>query len=71
MLDDHHRRMTPAEKVAAVRDAWQSARALALAGLRLDHPHESDEELEERWAERRLGRELYRRVVAKRASVSR
>lgn len=65
LMDDHYRRMSPAEKFEAVRDAWSSARALALAGLRLDHPGESEEALEARWAERRLGSELYARVVAR------
>lgn len=63
-MDEHYRRMTPAEKAEAVRGAWDTARTLALAGLRLDFPGESDEQLEARWAERRLGKTLFGRVVA-------
>ena len=64
ILDAHALSMSPAEKLAAVDDAWRTARALALAGLRIDHPDATEEELEELWAERRLGSELYRKVVA-------
>lgn len=63
-MDEHYRRMTPAEKAEAVRDAWDTARTLALAGLRLDFPGESDEQLDARWAERRLGPALFGRVAA-------
>jgi hypothetical protein len=70
-MDEHYRRMTPAEKAEAVRDAWNTARTLALAGLRLDHPGESDEQLEARWAERRLGRALFGRALARPRSAKR
>lgn len=66
MLDEHYLRMTPAEKAEAVRDAWRTARTLALAGLRLDHPGETEAQLEARWAERRLGPELDARAEARR-----
>lgn len=70
-MDEHYRRMTPAEKAETVRDAWNTARTLALAGLRLDHPGESDEQLEARWTERRLGRALFGRALAHRRSAKR
>ena len=63
-LDEHYLDMTPAAKGESIRDAWRTARALALAGLRIDHPGESDEQLELRWAERRLGRELFEKAAA-------
>ncbi|MDA1266361.1 MAG: hypothetical protein O2816_14880 [Planctomycetota bacterium] len=69
-MDAHYRAMTPAEKIAAVRDAWASARLLALAGLRLDYPDESEEQLEARWAERRLGSELYQKAAARLRELS-
>ncbi|MCB9913513.1 MAG: hypothetical protein H6828_00020 [Planctomycetes bacterium] len=71
LLDEHHRRMTPLERWRAVDQAWQTARALAFAGLRLDHPHATEAELEDLWAERRLGRELFAKVVAQRDRVRR
>lgn len=64
-MDEHYRRMTPAEKGEVVRAAWRTARALALAGLRLDYPDESEAALEARWAERRLGPELFSRAKAR------
>ena len=70
MMDEHYRRMTPAEKFAALEDAWQAARTLALAGLRLDFPIETEKQLELRWAERRLGTPLFRRAMAKRRGSS-
>lgn len=62
-LDEHYRRMTPIEKADFLRSAWSSARAMALAGLRLDYPDESEAKLEARWASRRLGPELYAKVM--------
>ena len=64
ILDDHYRKMKPAEKGAMVRNAWRTARSLQLAGLRVQYPDESEESIEARLAERWLGRELYQRVVA-------
>jgi len=70
MMDEHQLRMTPAEKFAALDDAWQTARTLALAGLRLGFPDETEEQLDLRWAERRLGTPLFERAMAKRRSLS-
>lgn len=65
MLDEYHRDMSPAEKAEAVRRAWRTARAMQLAGLRVQHPNESEAQLEQRMAERWLGRELYRRATGR------
>ena len=70
MMDEPHRRMTPGEKLQALEDAWETARTLALAGLRLDHPDETEDQLEDRWAERRLGTDLFQRARAYRESLS-
>jgi len=51
-------RMTPAEKLARVRDLTLSVNALALAGLRARHPHEDEGQLLLRLARRRLGEDL-------------
>ncbi len=64
ILDARYRKMPPAQKGEQVRNAWRTARTLQLAGLRMQHPDESEEELEQRLTERWLGPELYRRVVA-------
>ena len=70
LMDEHYLRMTPAEKFTALDDAWQTARTLALAGLRLDFPGETEEQLELRWAERRLGTPLFERAMAQRSNSS-
>ncbi len=70
MLDDHYRRMSPSEKVAVLRRAWCTARALQLVGLRRLFPEESEEQLELRLAERWLGPELFARARAGQASRS-
>ena len=70
MMDTHYRRMNPAEKLASVDDAWQTARIVALAGLRLDFPEETEEQLDLRWAERRLGKRLFEHAMAQRRNSS-
>ena len=70
MLDDHYRGMTPAEKAEAVRRAWRTARVMQLAGLRVQYPNESEEELERRLAERWLGPELFSRATGMKLDAS-
>ena len=53
-----YRGMTPVDKLQRVRDLMLTSHRLALAGLRLRHPEESDRALRLRLARRRLGREL-------------
>jgi len=68
LLDERYRRMSPPEKAAQLRQAWRSARALQLAGLRARFPDEDEQQLEERLAERWLGPELYGKLRASRAA---
>lgn len=63
-MDEYYRGLSLAEKAELIRDAWQTARNLQLAGLRLQHPDESEERLELRLAERWLGTKLFERVQA-------
>lgn len=63
-MDAWHRSLTPTERGELLREAWNTARALQLAGLRARFPEESDEQLELRLAERWLGKELFERVMA-------
>jgi len=51
-------RMTPEEKLRRVRDLTLTANGLALAGLRVRHPEESEAELLLRLARIRLGDDL-------------
>jgi hypothetical protein len=54
--------MTPAEKLARVRDLTLAVNALALAGLRARHPDESEGQLLLRLARRRLGEDIVARA---------
>ncbi len=58
-MDDHYRQMTPAAKLGMLGQAWEAAKTMALAGLRLDFPEATEDQLIELWAERRLGKRLY------------
>lgn len=60
--------MSPAEKLARVRDLTFAANRLSLAGLRLRHPEESEGMLLLRLARLRLGDGLVRRAYGERPS---
>ena len=68
-IDEHHRRMTPAEKAAALEEAWTTAIALQSAALRLEHPDASEADILDRIAAHRLGPELFAVVAAARAEA--
>jgi len=65
------RKKTPAEKLAMVADAFETARELTMTGLRLRHPGASPSELQVLYLEHMLGPELACRVVAKRGRETR
>ncbi len=54
-----YRKMTPAKKLELIFASRRLGRELALAGIRLQNPHASDEELWHLWARRHLGTECY------------
>lgn len=56
------RALTPQQRARKVVGLCRTARAMAMAGLRLAHPDASDEELRVRLAVRLYGPELARRV---------
>ncbi len=62
LMDEHYRQMTPAAKLEVLKGSWASARALAIAGLRIEFPGETEDELDLRWSKRRLGADLFERV---------
>jgi hypothetical protein len=62
LMDEHYRRMSPAERGETLRRSWRTARALQLAGMRSRFPDEDEEQLELRLAEVWLGSELFERV---------
>jgi len=58
VLIDLLRRASPARKCQMIVSANRAGRALAMAGLRARHPHESPEQLRRRLADLWLGPEL-------------
>lgn len=58
------RRKSPAEKLAMVDDAFQSAREFTMTGLRLRHPGAGPSELEALYLQHLLGPETANKVLA-------
>ena len=56
------RRMSLGRKLELVFDMYDTGRLLALAGLRMRHPHATEEELKRLWVRRHLGLELFEQV---------
>jgi hypothetical protein len=56
------RRMTPVEKVDLFTGLTLAVQELAMAGMRLRYPNESDDTIRLRLAVQRLGEETVRRV---------
>lgn len=56
------RQMTPAQKLKSVADLYLAVTGLSRTGVRLRHPHASEEEVEYRVVAIRLGDELAARV---------
>lgn len=61
--------MSPAERIQLAIDAWNAMVQLSIAGLRMQYPTASEEELQRRAGARRLGRELTLRVYGKEAEA--
>jgi hypothetical protein len=59
---DLYRRMPLGRRLELVFDMYDTGQRLALAGLRMQHPDASEEELWRLWARRHLGEELFERV---------
>jgi hypothetical protein len=59
---DLYRRMSPAKKIEMVFDAIRTGQLLAMAGIRMQYPSASEDEVWHIWAKRHLGEELYGKV---------
>ncbi|UCG58793.1 MAG: hypothetical protein JSU70_04625 [Phycisphaerales bacterium] len=57
-----YRRMSPAKKLELVFDTYRMGRLLVMAGIRMQHPNASEQEVWHIWARRHLGEELYNKV---------
>jgi hypothetical protein len=64
MLIEILRKKSPAEKLAMIDDAFETARELTMTGLRMRHPHATPAELRVLYLEHLLGRELAAKVLA-------
>ncbi len=54
-----YRKMSPGKKLELVFASRRLGRELARAGVRMQNPHASEEELWHLWARRQLGAEAY------------
>ena len=70
VMDELYRAMTPAQKLERVRDLTFMANRLALEGLRMRHPDESEQQLLLRLARVRLGDDLVARAYPEAAGGS-
>ncbi len=59
---DLYRRMPLGRKLELVFDMYDTGQLLAMAGLRLQHPDATEEELWWLWARQHLGDELFEKV---------
>ncbi|MBN2181197.1 MAG: hypothetical protein JW715_04725 [Sedimentisphaerales bacterium] len=57
-----YRNMTAAQKAQRIFSAYRMGKMLAMAGIRMNHPEASEEQIWHLWARRHLGDELYRKV---------
>ena len=66
VMTDLYRRMSPARKIELVFDAYHTGRQLAMAGIRIQHPNASKNEIWHLWAKHHLGENLYNKVYGNR-----
>jgi hypothetical protein len=57
-----YRNMTIARKAQRVFSAYRTGKMLSMAGIRMDNPDATDEQVWHIWARRHLGDELYEKV---------
>jgi hypothetical protein len=57
-----YRRMKPERKIEMVFDAYRTGQLLSMAGILMQYPDASEEQIWHIWAKRHLGEELYNKV---------
>ena len=57
-----YRNMTPAEKARRIFGAYKMGKKLSMAGIHMDRPDASNEQIWHLWARRHLGDDLYEKV---------
>lgn len=63
---DLYRRMPLGRKLELVFDMYDTGQLLAMAGLRMQHPDATEEEIWHLWARQHLGDKLYEEVYGSR-----
>ena len=62
VMFDLYRRMSLEKKIELVFDAYRTGQLLSMAGIRMQYPSASEDEVWHIWAKRHLGEELYSKV---------
>ncbi|MGA2092344.1 MAG: hypothetical protein ABSH16_02910 [Sedimentisphaerales bacterium] len=62
VMRDLYRRMSPAKKIEMIFDACRTGQLLSMAGIRMQYPDASEEQIWHIWAKRHLGERLYEKV---------
>jgi hypothetical protein len=57
-----YRNMTMAQKAHRIFSAYRMGKMLSMAGIRMNHPDATEEQIWHLWARRHLGDELYEKV---------
>ena len=57
-----YRNMTTAQKAQCLFSAYRMGKILSMAGIRMNHPDATEEQVWHLWARRHLGDELYEKV---------
>jgi hypothetical protein len=62
VLVDIYRKMPTTVKALRIFQAYQTGQILSMAGIRESHPQVSEKQIWYLWAERHLGKELFKQV---------
>jgi len=62
MLCQLYRNMTIAQKAQRLFSAYRMGKMLSMAGIRMNHPDATEEQVWHHWARRHLGEDLYEKV---------
>ena len=57
-----YRNMTPAQKIQRIFSAYRMGKMLSMAGIRMAHPHATEDQVWRLWARRHFGDDLYEKA---------
>ena len=67
VMVDIYRRMSVADKLKRIFQAYEMGKTLAMAGLRQLHPNASEKQIWYLWARQHLGEELFKKAYGESA----